>query len=118
MVWPPASYPWPDPLIFEEDLGARVGIPAPGGNEYIELGRVLGAVRSKIMATHALPLVPTSDQLDAWDEAHVLAAARLWKRKDTPEGIIDFGGAGVIRVGRFDADVEDLLAEFVVYAVG
>lgn len=104
-------------MITESDLGARVGITTPTDAETVELARVLGAVRSKIGATHALPDAPTDDQLSAWEEAQLLAGARLWKRQDTPEGVIGLGAESVIRVGKFDADVDDLLSEFLIWAI-
>lgn len=104
-----------------DDLADRVGITTPVDPESatgVNLARVLGAVRSKIAAGHKPPDEPTDDQVDAWDEATLLAAARLWKRRSTPEGVLGLGTEGVIRVGRFDADVADLLAEFVTFTIG
>lgn len=104
--------------VTAADLGKRVGITGPDTPTLVDLGRTLNAVRAKIGATHGLPPEPTDEQLDAWDEAELLAGARLWKRHFTPEGVLAMGDSGVIRVGRFDADVDDLLAEFTVYAIG
>jgi hypothetical protein len=35
-------------------------------------------------------------------------AARLYRRRDSIDGTIGFGDAGIVRVGRFDADIEAL----------
>lgn len=94
-----------DPLdgALRERLGLETSSAA--------LQRVLAAVRAKLAAGYVLPLTPTPDEQAAWDEATLLSASRLFKRRTTPEGL-SFGDFGVIRVGRFDADVEDLLAPF------
>jgi hypothetical protein len=38
----------------------------------------------------------------------LIHAARLYRRRDTIDGTIGFGDVGVVRVGRYDADVESL----------
>lgn len=88
--------------------------------------RVLAAVTATIRATHAPPVLPASPTADdtawfvqqtaAWEQAHIMAAGRLWRRRSTPEGVMNFDAGGVIRVGSFDADVEQLLAPFKVWA--
>jgi hypothetical protein len=47
---------------------------------------------------------------DAAHEACLIHASRLYRRRDTVDGTIGFGDMGVVRVGRFDADVEALYA--------
>jgi hypothetical protein len=42
-------------------------------------------------------------------QACVLLASRIFKRLDSPLGVAGFGDMGVVRVGRFDPDVEALL---------
>lgn len=44
--------------------------------------------------------------------ACLMHAARLYKRKNSPEGVAGFGEFGTVRVSRFDPDVEDLLSPF------
>lgn len=44
--------------------------------------------------------------------AAALLAARLWKRKDSPQGVIGSDQWGVTRVARFDPDVESLIAPY------
>jgi hypothetical protein len=63
----------------------------------------------RITARWGYPAVPAQIEL-----ATRLQAARLYRRKDSPQGVIaspDFGG---IRVSRFDPDVRALLAPFTV----
>jgi hypothetical protein len=48
------------------------------------------------------------DLPDAVHEACLFHAARLYRRRDTIDGTIGFGDAGVVRVGRYDADIEAL----------
>ena len=52
----------------------------------------------------------TTELPDASHEACLIHAARLYRRRDTVDGTIGFGDMGVVRVGRFDADVEALYA--------
>jgi hypothetical protein len=45
-------------------------------------------------------------------QATVILAMRIFKRLDSPLGIAGFGDMGQMRVGRFDPDVEALVAPF------
>lgn len=45
-------------------------------------------------------------------EACILKAASLFKRKDAPFGVAGFGEFGVVRIGRNDPDVVELLAAY------
>lgn len=47
-------------------------------------------------------------------EATLLLAARLYKRKASPDGMAGVGEWGPIRVSRLDPDVESLIAAFVI----
>jgi hypothetical protein len=46
-------------------------------------------------------------------EACVLLANRRFVRLSSPEGVAGWGGEGVIRVSRFDPDIEDLVSPYV-----
>ena len=70
--------------------------------------RALYAVVNSLESRYALPATFTDDI----DMAIVMATARLLKRQSTPEGISSFDGLGVIRVGSYDADVEQLLSPY------
>jgi hypothetical protein len=48
----------------------------------------------------------------AIQQACVILAMRIFKRLDAPLGIAGFGDMGQMRVGRFDPDVEALVAPF------
>jgi hypothetical protein len=48
-------------------------------------------------------------------EATLLYAARLYKRKNTPDGISGANDFGVLRVTRGDSDVEALIAPYIRY---
>jgi len=55
------------------------------------------------------PTVWPSPQLpDTVFQACVLHASRLYRRRDTVDGTISWGDAGVVRVGRADPDIEAL----------
>lgn len=46
------------------------------------------------------------------NQATILKAAQLMKRKDAPFGVAGFGEFGAVRIGRNDPDVIDLLSEY------
>jgi hypothetical protein len=43
-------------------------------------------------------------------QACVMLASRLYRRRDSVDGTLGFGDLGVIRIGRFDSDIEAQLA--------
>lgn len=46
-------------------------------------------------------------------QANALLAARLYRRKDSPEGVLGSSEWGAVRVSRFDPDVETLIAPYI-----
>lgn len=44
--------------------------------------------------------------------AVIMQAARLYKRRRSPEGVAGFGEMGVVRISRIDPDVAELLAAY------
>lgn len=46
---------------------------------------------------------------DSQELAITMQCARLWRRRDTPEGVLAFGDLGAVRVSRLDPDVEEML---------
>lgn len=44
--------------------------------------------------------------------AVIITAARLYKRRMTPEGVAGFGDLGVVRVSAIDMDVEQMIDPF------
>lgn len=62
-------------------------------------------VRVRVTAHWGWPAVP-----DAIAEATLLQASRLYRRKDSPEGVLGSAEWGAIRVSRLDPDVAELVA--------
>jgi hypothetical protein len=65
--------------------------------------------RLQVTALWGWPAVP-----DEIEQATALYAARLYRRKDSPQGVIGGGDFGPVRVSRIDPDVEALIAPFVI----
>lgn len=61
-----------------------------------------------VAARWGWPYVP-----DEVQQAALLLAARLYRRRDSPQGVIGSAEWGAIRVGRFDPDVEALISAFI-----
>jgi hypothetical protein len=55
---------------------------------------------------------------DAVEEACILRAASIFKRKEATFGVAGFGEFGVVRIGRSDVDVMALLGDFIKIRVG
>jgi hypothetical protein len=68
--------------------------------------------RMQVTAVWGWPAVP-----DEIAEAAKLLAARLYRRKDSPQGVLGTSEWGTARVSRTDPDVESLIAPFVIPAV-
>lgn len=58
----------------------------------------------EVTATWGWPAVPTQVE-----QATLILAARYYKRKDSPEGILGFGDLGAIRITPTDRDVHALI---------
>lgn len=67
----------------------------------------------RVTAIWGWPAVPA-----AIKEACLLRAARLYRRKASPEGVAGFGDLGVVRVSRNDPDYESLIAPYVLESDG
>ena len=72
----------------------------------------LDAVTASIESRCSLPSTYPPDV----SQAITMAAARLYRRKASGDGIVQLDGMGVIRVGSFDADVENLLQPYLNFA--
>lgn len=48
----------------------------------------------------------------AIEQATVLLAARIFKRNDSPGGVMGFGDIGVVRVSRIDPDIDRLIMPY------
>lgn len=64
-------------------------------------------LRLRVTAPWGWPAVP-----DNVVQASQIQAARLFRRKDSPEGVLGSADWGAIRVSRLDPDVQALLADF------
>ncbi|MCP3817830.1 phage gp6-like head-tail connector protein [Streptomyces sp. A3M-1-3] len=72
-----------------------------------------GATRVRITARWGWPVVPTEVE-----QATVIQASRLYKRKDSPEGVTGSAEWGVVRLSRRDPDVWALIEHFVLPGFG
>lgn len=70
-------------------------------------------LRIRVTARWGWPAVPAEV-----GEATLLQAARLYRRKDSPEGVLGSAEWGVMRVSRADPDVQALLTDYVLPAIG
>lgn len=70
-------------------------------------------VTVKLTARYGWSAIP-----DDVNEAAILKAVSLFRRKDAPYGVAGFADFGPVRVTRRDPDVIDLLGPFVLKAIG
>lgn len=77
----------------------------PTGAELDLLEGVVAAVAEHVGTHYYVADPPTADQTLAM----IMASARLWKRRSTPEGVQQFGDAIAVRISSIDPDVEKLL---------
>jgi hypothetical protein len=68
--------------------------------------------RVQVTARWGWPNVP-----DEITQATQLLASRLYRRKDSPEGVLGNAEWGTMRVSRIDPDVEALIAPFVIHSI-
>lgn len=80
------------------------------GSKLTLMQRVVDAVVVHVKKHYVDPttLVPAESDAD-WKLAQTMTAARYWKRKQSPEGVIGIDELGPIRITRLDADVDKLL---------
>jgi hypothetical protein len=67
-----------------------------------------GTQRVRVTAVWGWPAIP-EDIVNAT----LLLAARLFRRKDSPEGVTGFGDQGAVRVSRYDSDYDALIGAYV-----
>jgi len=81
----------------------------------LRLGRVwaLPSVRVRVTARFGWPTVP-----DDIAEAAMIQAARLFKRADSPEGVMGSAEWGVVRLSRRDPDVWALIEPYIIPGFG
>lgn len=117
VVWSPTDYqllPSDAPLASPEPK-PFTGIRAIGGRTFPWLVNtwLTRLDRVQVTARWGWPEVP-----EAVAEATLIKAARLYLRKDSPQGVIGFGDFGPVRVSaKGDPDVCDLLDPYRVHGV-
>ncbi|MFD5425212.1 head-tail connector protein [Streptomyces sp. NPDC127084] len=72
-----------------------------------------GSTRVRVTARWGWPAVP-----DEIEQATLLQAARLYRRKDSPEGVTGSAEWGVVRLSRRDPDVWNLIEHYIVPGFG
>ena len=82
--------------------------PEEGSDDEALVDLVIAAVTAHVIDNYRVPDDP-AEFTDAQNMAVLLQAARLWKRKDTPQGTAAFADVAAIRVDRLDGDVAVLL---------
>ena len=94
------------------DTALADGRPVTG---LLRLGRVwaLPSVRVRVTARFGWPTVP-----DDIAEAAMIQAARLFKRADSPEGVMGSAEWGVVRLSRRDPDVWALIEPYIIPGFG
>jgi hypothetical protein len=63
-----------------------------------------GSTRVRVTATWGWAAVPEDIK-----NATIIMAARLFRRKDSPEGVKGFADLGVVRLSRYDSDYDDYI---------
>lgn len=113
----PASGPWTTVTGYETvpdnalaDGRAITGLLRPGG---AWSWRTAGTARVRVTARFGWPAVP-----DEIESAALIQATRLYKRKDSPEGIIGSAEWGVRNLSRRDPDVWNLIEPFILPGFG
>lgn len=71
-----------------------------------------GKFTISVTAKWGFPTVPS-----AVIQATYLLASRLYKRKNSPEGLLTYPDFGVVRIGRVDPDVAALLSSYQLHGV-
>lgn len=69
---------------------------------------IWGSTRVRVTAKWGWPAVP-----DPIKSACLLLAGRLFRRKDSPEGVKGFTDLGVVRVSKYDSDYDNAIAPYV-----
>lgn len=92
------------------DNAAADGQPVTG---LLRLGSTWGLDRVRVTARFGWPAVP-----DDIAEAALIQASRLFKRADSPEGVMGSAEWGVVRLSRRDPDVWALIEPYIVPGFG
>lgn len=105
-----ATSPGPNmSLIGPQDVFDWMATPSVTDVMTTQMTKVVRAVIVRIARGWEAPEL---GQDDDWILAHIMQAARIWKRKVSPEGVIANDQFGAIRVTRIDSDIADMLVDF------
>lgn len=85
-----------------------LAVSAPHADDLAQMDLVLAAVEAHVAQGHTRPITAAPD----YELAVVMQSARVYKRRNSPEGVVSFGEDGAIRVSSIDRDVAALLAPF------
>jgi hypothetical protein len=107
---------WPTLAQVKAEL--RLG-DDPAEDEVLERAR-LAAIDYCTGRVHPKWIVidPMGDQIpDGVFQATMFAACRYYRRRDSLDGTIGWGEMGVIRVGRYDPDVDALMGRYLAVVI-
>lgn len=91
--------------VTAADVATFSKFATPTGAELTLMDAMIAAVTAHV-GEHYRSDVEDAGRIDL---AVTMQVARLWRRRDTPEGIIAFDELGAVRVSRMDPDVQELL---------
>lgn len=92
-------------MVTAANVATWSKLTLPTGGELALLELVIAAVTEHV-ETHYTVSDPLTDSQEL---AIVLQCSRLWRRRDTPEGVIAFDELGAVRISKLDPDVDMLL---------
>jgi hypothetical protein len=87
--------------------------PLPDPEDELALLELIIAAVTEHVEDHYVVADPMTDSQEL---AVMMQSARMWRRRDTPEGVIAFDELGAVRVTRLDPDVERMLTAQVNFA--
>jgi hypothetical protein len=101
---------WPD----VDRLARWINIAVPSPAETLTLEEIVAAVPEAIRQYCDRPdeWVDVDTVPEPVAEAALLFEGRLWQRRNSLDGTVGFGDAGVVTVARSDGDVMRLLAPY------
>lgn len=108
-------------VLFVPDIAEEAGLVAPGFTFTTDLGTDDQPVITRLYSSALWPVDTVSITArwgwpavpDEIKQATLLSASRLFKRKDSPEGMTGSAEWGAVRVSRTDPDVQALIEPYV-----
>ena len=102
-------------MIVVDDVVRWLGLRTISSSEAEVLTDIVetanAAIDARLMPVAVAPPVDPVIEAEV-DQGKLLYAARLWKRRNSPEGVAGFGEFGVVRVAQLDPDVERLIGRY------